>query len=73
MRDLSRIGTLEAATRRRYGQDVADTEAPQVLARLLELDVPLVAVGGFRDGQLAACCVSLEKGDRLYAKYAGFD
>jgi Peptidogalycan biosysnthesis/recognition len=70
---LDRIGTLEAATRRRYGQDVADTEAPQVLARLLELDVPLAAVGGFRDGQLVACCVSLEKGDRLYAKYAGFD
>ena len=34
---LSRIGTLEAATRRRYGQDVADDEAPQILARLLEL------------------------------------
>ena len=32
-----------------------------------------MAVGGFRDGQLVACCVSLEKGDRLYAKYAGFD
>jgi uncharacterized protein len=70
---LDRIGTLEAATRRRYGQDVADTEAPQILARLLGLGVPLAAVGGFRDGQLVACCVSLEKGDRLYAKYAGFD
>lgn len=45
----------------------------RLLARLLELDVPLAAVGGFRYGQLVACCVSLEKGDRLYAKYAGFD
>jgi hypothetical protein len=70
---LDRIGTLEAATRRRHGQDAADTEAPQVLARLLDLGVHLVAVGGFRDGQLVACCVSLEKGDRLYPKYAGFD
>jgi hypothetical protein len=70
---LGRIGTLEAATRRRYGQDVADTEAPRVLARLLELGVPLVAVAGFQGGRLVACCVSLEKGNRLYAKYAGFD
>jgi hypothetical protein len=70
---LGRIGTLEAGTRRRYGQDVPDTEAPQVLDRLLDLDVPLLAVGGFHDGQLVACCVSLEKGDRVYAKYAGFD
>jgi uncharacterized protein len=71
--NLGRIGTLESATRRRYGQDVAETEAPQVLARLLELDVPLLAVGGFQDGRLVACCVSLEKGDRVFAKYAGFD
>jgi hypothetical protein len=71
--NLARIGTLEAGTRRRYGQEVSDTEAPQVLARLLDLGVPLLAVGGFQDGRLVACCVSLEKGDRIYAKYAGFD
>jgi Peptidogalycan biosysnthesis/recognition len=71
--NLARVGVLEAGTRRRYGQEVTDTEAPQVMARLLELGVPLLAVGGFQDGQLVACCVSLEKGDRVYAKYAGFD
>ena len=71
--NLARIGVLEAGTRHRYGQDAADTEAPQVLARLLDADVPLLAVGGFHDGRLIACCVSLEKGDRVYAKYAGFD
>lgn len=71
--NLGRIGTLEAATRRRYGQAAADTEAPQVLARLLEHAVPLLAVGGFQQDRLVACCVSLEKGTSLYAKYAGFD
>lgn len=70
---LGRIGTLVAANRHRHGQDVAETDAPKILARLAELDVPLLAVGGFQHGQLVACCVSLEKGDRIYAKYAGFD
>jgi predicted N-acyltransferase len=30
-------------------------------------------VGAFQGDQLVACCISLEKGDRVYAKYAGFD
>lgn len=70
---LPRIGALAAATRHRHGQDIADTEIPTVLARLLDREVPLRCVGGFRHGQLVACCVSVEKAGRIYAKHAGFD
>lgn len=68
-----RIGALAAANRRRHGQDIAETGVSKVLARLLELGVPLLCAGGFRDSRLVACCVSVIKADRIYAKYAGFD
>jgi hypothetical protein len=71
--NLSWIGAMAAANRRRYGYDITETHIPTVLTRLLELGVPLLAVGGFQDDRLVACCVSIEKGDRVYAKYAGFD
>lgn len=70
---LPRIGALAAATRRRHGQDIPDTEVATVLARLLDRSVPLLAVGGFQHGTLVACCVSVEKAGRIYAKHAGFD
>lgn len=71
--NLSRIGTMVAANRRRYGYDITETHVPAVLTRLLELGVPLLAVGGLQGDRLVACCVSLEKSARVYAKYAGFD
>lgn len=70
---LDRMGTLAAATRRRYGNDIADADVPKAVTRLLELGVPLLCTGGFRDGQLVACCLSVEKAGRVYAKHAGFD
>lgn len=71
--NLGQIGTMVAANRRRYGYDITETHAPLVLTRLLELGVPLLTVGGFQHDRLVACCVSLEKAGRVYAKYAGFD
>ncbi len=64
---------MTAANRRRYGYDITEKHIPAVLTRLLKLGVPLLAVGGFQQDRLVACCVSIEKGKRVYAKYAGFD
>lgn len=70
---MHRIGVLAAATRRKYGQEIDETEIPTVLTRHLDLGVPLLTVGGFQEDKLVACCVSVEKGDRVYVKHGGFD
>ncbi|MGE5291998.1 MAG: peptidogalycan biosysnthesis protein [Micromonosporaceae bacterium] len=70
---LPRIGVLTAATRQRHSHEITELDVRAVLGRLLDLDVPLLCVGGFRNGELAACCISVIKAGRVYAKFAGFD
>jgi hypothetical protein len=67
------LAAARSRDRYRYRQDTSESDVPKVLARLLELDVPLLCTAGFKNGQMAACCVSVEKAGRIYAKHAGFD
>lgn len=70
---LPRIGQLVAANKRRHHLPAHDDELPTTIAAITARGIDVVATAGFQHDQLVACCLSIAKNGRLYAKYAGID
>jgi hypothetical protein len=67
------MSRLVAANKARHGMASRAHELPQAIDTVVSAGVPVVATTASKDGELVACCVSIAKDGRLYAKYAGFD
>ncbi len=70
---LQACSALVAANKRRYGLAAPRDEVTQTVLHLEQAGFPVLATLAFAGARLVACCISLRKRDRLYAKYAGFD
>lgn len=70
---LQACSAMVAANRRRYGMAASGDQAIQTVLHLKQAGFPVLAALGFAGSRLVACCISLRKRERLYAKYVGFD
>lgn len=70
---IARIAELTCLNREKNGAGQDPRHIEVMLTRLLDHGADVRGYLGFRDGQVLASIVVLRKGQRLYAKWGGFD